>query len=262
MKYITCILAFALVACGMPVTSVVNPPETAKPAGPVVLIVNTATGAKCSAVVVDDLTLLTSRLCIDHINLISGKFDVWTSLPGLDDIALTNEPELGILPDRAPPVAASWADTYVASSVYDIAIVPLLRPLPAGSMHASLSYVPIKFFDDVSVVSWGCAGEARSYAAKVLGAVVPDGTMPVAMNDDAHNIGVILPTAGKCQNDLGAGVFDANGNVVGIVSSYPIVTKTINITDMITVTMLGAIVADMQAQLAMHAASSSSIVTP
>ena len=67
-------------------------------------------------------------------------------------------------------------------------------------------------------------------------------------------VGIVL---GKCQNDVGAGVFDDFGNVVAIVSEYPVITSVLDNSaapgNIITATMLGAFAADMQAQLAKHA---------
>lgn len=252
MRYITFILImFVLFGCSASVTNHdvakaaanPNPFDTVKPAGPIVLVKNVGTGALCSAVVIDESTLLASRTCIGPAvasgNLVSGRLFVYTSDPESDETCC----------------AASWADTYASATAFDIAIIPLLRPLPPGSTPATLSYVPLAGSGSVetSIVGWGCSGgsEMQSHAAHFLGAFEHDQTTLSFASDATHNI-ALFQSKGTCR-DLGAGVLDASGDVVGIIAAYP-AFDDLPIEGLIMGTLLGAAAADIQAKLAQHSA--------
>jgi hypothetical protein len=178
-KIIMCLLCVCA-ACAAPV----SPPNIADiigTGGPVVLIVNSLGGA-CSAVVVDDNTLLTAKHCFVG----AGEFNVWTAPP-----------------DALNPSPVSVADTYITSATYDVALVPLLWPLPPGTRHATFSHKTFRRGDTATVIGWGCQ-HLRAVEARSITYV------------DGHEF---MTFAGiVCTGDSGGGIFDNDGAFVATTS--------------------------------------------
>lgn len=177
-KIIVCCLC--LVACAAP-TSPPNISGLIDIGGPVVLIKN-STGGTCSAVVIDDNTLLTAKHCFG-----TGDVNVWTA------------PESAL-----NPTPAAVADVYVATAAYDVVMVPLLWPLPSGTRHAQLSYKTFARGDTATIIGWGCmhttAVEAR----------------PITYVRSNGPVMIFAGTA--CTGDSGGGIFDNDGAFVATTS--------------------------------------------